>query len=467
MAILSISAYNRFMEPQKIKLLVEKQKAMFNTHRTLSLAFRKEKLKQLKKEIQRQQKQVEEALWLDLGKEKMEAYMCEIGLVYESIDYMLKHLDHLAKPKRVPTPLFLFPSCSKIVSIPYGCVLIVSPWNYPFLLSMQPMIEALAAGNTVILKPSNYSAHTSRAIEEIVHQVFPASYVEVVQGGRQENQALFHQNVDSIFFTGSPKVGQEVMKAASEHLVPITLELGGKSPCIVDQEVNLALAAKKIVFGKFLNAGQTCVAVDHVYVHRSQKRALLQQIEHQIRLQYPNLKAMGKIIDQKHFERVRSLLEDGEIVYGGEYDEESLQIAPTLIKNVKKDSALDLEEIFGPLLPIYEYEDFDGLLNALANKPHPLAAYLFSKNKAHIQQFKNTFPCGGSCVNNTILHLANIHLPFGGLQNSGLGHYHGKYGFERFSHQKSVLCSSSLFDLPIPYRPYTKGKEAIIQLFLK
>ncbi len=257
------------------------------------------------------------------------------------------------------------------------------------------------------------------------------------------------------------------MKAASEHLVPITLELGGKSPCIVDQEVNLALAAKKIVFGKFLNAGQTCVAVDHVYVHRSQKRALLQQIEHQIRLQYPNLKVMGKIIDQKHFERVRSLLVDGEIVYGGEYDEESLQIAPTLIKNVKKDSALDLEEIFGPLLPIYEYEDFDGLLNALANKPHPLAAYLFSKNKAHIQQFENTFPCGGSCVNNTILHLANIHLPFGGLQNSGLGHYHGKYGFERFSHQKSVLRSSSLLDLPIPYRPYTKGKEAIIQLFLK
>lgn len=455
------------MTYEEIETVVNQQKAFFQARNTFPIVQRKNKLIQLKNEIKKREKEVEEALFLDLGKSSSEAYMTEIGMVYEAIHYMVENIDRLARTKRVPTPISLFKAHSELIREPYGCVLVVSPWNYPFLLTFQPMIEAIAAGNTVVLKPSNYSRHTSDIIETIVKAVFPSDYVRVIKGGRTENQSLFQQPFDMIFFTGSISVGKEVMKAASQNLVPVVLELGGKSPCIVDEQTNIALAAKRIVFGKFLNAGQTCVSVDHVYVHASQKQALLQQIIHQIHLQYPTLESMGKIIDQRHYVRLKQLLDDGIIEYGGRYSDAQLKIEPTVMVGIKKGSKIDTEEIFGPILPIYVFEDYDQLIKDLAKKPHPLAAYLFSKDLQHIETMKRYLPFGGGCINNTILHLANIHLPFGGLQNSGMGHYHGEYGFHQFSHEKGMLHSSDWIDLPFIYRPYTKWKDEIIQFFMR
>ncbi|WP_289184129.1 aldehyde dehydrogenase [uncultured Dubosiella sp.] len=454
------------MDANQIKALVQEQKVFFATNATRSIMFRKQMLAKLKTAIRQNESRIIAALYADLNKSRAEAYMSEIGLVYQALTYMEKHIDQLSAPEKVRTPLFLFKAKSEIRHDPYGCVLVVSPWNYPFLLTMQPLIEAMAAGNTVILKPSDYSAHTTAVIASLIEDTFAPAYVAVVTGGRQENEALFHQPFDYIFFTGSPAVGKLCMQAASEHLVPVTLELGGKSPAIVDESANIALAARRIVFGKFLNAGQTCVACDHVYVHESKMPALIQQIIHQLSVQGVTLESIGKIINEKHFERVRAYLNDGKVVWGGHVDEATLKIEPTILLPKEETPVMD-EEIFGPILPVLPYENFETLCRQLAQKPHPLAFYLFSRNDDHIRFVKENMPFGGGCINNCVLHLSNENMPFGGLQNSGLGHYHGRYGFQTFTHDKSILSSSDRVDLPFVYGPQKPWKEKVVRLFLK
>lgn len=454
------------MDTSQIEQLVNDQKVFFETHATYSLMFRRQMLAKLKQTIKEYEPQLYEALEKDLGKSPTETYMCELGLIYKEFDYLEKNLDRLAAPKKVKTPLFLFLAHSEIRHDPYGSVLIVSPWNYPLLLTFQPLIEALAAGNTAVIKPSDYSVNTSQVIQKLITDIFPSSYVAVVLGGRVQNEALFHQPFDYIFYTGSPAVGKLCMQAASENLVPCTLELGGKSPAIVDESANVALAARRIVFGKFMNAGQTCVACDHVFVHESKIQALVQQIIHQLHVQDISLQTIGKMINQKHYDRVSAYLQDGKILWGGKCDPKTLKIEPTLIMPEEGTSIME-EEIFGPILPIISYESFEDLCKKIAKEPHPLAFYLFSRNEDHINYVKQYMPFGGGCINNCLLHLSNDALPFGGLQNSGFGHYHGKYGFETFTHDKSILCSSDRVDLPMMYRPYAQWKQKIIHMFLK
>lgn len=454
------------MDTNQIGQLVKEQKIFFATHATYSLMFRKKMLEKLRTALHEYEPQLLSAVYEDLNKPASETYMCELGLIYQAIRYFEKNLDKLAAPEKVRTPLFLFKSKSEIMHDPYGSVLIVSPWNYPLLLTFQPLIEAMAAGNTIVLKPSDYSVHTTAVIKELVEKNFPASYIALVEGGREQNQALFAQPFDYIFYTGSPAVGRICMEAAAKNLVPVTLELGGKSPAIVDESANIAMAARHIVFGKFMNGGQTCVACDHVYVHESKVQDLVRQIIHQLNVQGFTIETIGKMINQKHYDQVASYLNDGKILWGGKCDPVKRKIEPTLIQP-DENTAIMEEEIFGPILPVIPYENFEDLCRKIAQKPHPLAFYLFSRNAEHVEYVKKYMPFGGGCINNTLLHLSNENVPFGGLQNSGMGHYHGKYGFETFTHDKSVVSFSDRIDLPVMYRPYKKWKDTIIHLFLK
>lgn len=450
-----------------VNQIFNQQKAFFKSNQTLPLLVRKKALKRLKETIQKHEEEVLQALSLDLGKSGSESYMSEIGLVYGEIGYMLRHMDGLARTKWAWTPLSLFGSCSKIVPIPYGTVLIVSPWNYPFQLSMIPLVDALAAGNTAMIKPSNYSVNTSAVIEKIILEAFDPQYVSCMLGNHELNQQLFSLPFNYMFFTGSPKVGKIVMENASKNLVPVTLELGGKSPCIVDESANTALAAQRIVSGKFLNAGQTCVAPDYILVHSSKKQALIQQLKHQIDKQYPNFAAIGKIINEKHFARLVHLMDPRKIIYGGKASHALLKIQPTIMDNVTWSDPIMQEEIFGPVLPIIEYENFEELMKELKNHPSPLATYLFSKDEDHIRYIEKAMPFGSGCINDTIVQLANDHLPFGGIGNSGMGQYHGKYGFETFSHDKSMLRNYLPKDLPLRYAPYSETRDFIIRLFMR
>lgn len=455
------------MTPQEVAQLVQSQRAFFQTNQTLSLAHRKEALKALRQAIENNEEAIEQALYADLGKGATEAFMSEIGMAYEEIAFMLKHLDELAAIKHVPTPLSQFGSTSEIVPIPYGQVLIVSPWNYPFNLTMVPLVDALAAGNTAVVKPSAYSPHTSAIIEKVLLEAFDPLYVTTIQGGRQENQALFGGDFDYIFFTGSVAVGREVMSEAAKKPIPVTLELGGKSPCIVDETANLALAARRIVFGKFLNAGQTCVAPDYVLVQASVHDALISQLKHQISLQYPTLASIGKIINEKHYHRLLGLLDPAKTVVGGRGDESELKIAPTILDHVSMADPVMGQEIFGPILPVLTYTDYKDLMKKITNLPTPLACYLFSRDEKHIYWYKKALPFGSGCINDTVVQLATPYMPFGGLGNSGLGQYHGKYGFATFSHDKSILTNDFFLDLPFKYAPYSKLAGRLIRGLLR
>lgn len=454
------------MEAAMIREMLNAQKQYFNTGATLPAAKRKQALQGLKQAIVKYEEEILLALEADLGKGPTEAFMAEVGLTYREIAYMLKHVSSLSAPRKAATPLYLFGSRSQIVPIPYGSVLIMSPWNYPFLLTMQPLVDALAAGNTAIVKPSAYSPNTSRIIEKILLETFDPAYVSVVLGGRQENQALLDMPFDYIFFTGSVNVGKTVMAKASQNLTPVTLELGGKSPCIVDESANIALAAKRIVFGKFFNAGQTCVAPDYVYVHESVHDALVQQLKHQIAMQYPTMDSLGKIINEKHFERLKGLISPSHCVYGGSLQPSTLQISCTILDNVTWDMPVMQEEIFGPILPILTYSDFNETMDLIRSHPTPLATYLFSRNKAHIDRIQYQQPFGSGCINDTIVQLSNDNMPFGGMGASGMGMYHGSYGFNTFSHLKSMLISSSI-DLPLRYAPYSQLADGIMRFFMK
>ncbi|MCR5285590.1 MAG: aldehyde dehydrogenase [Treponema sp.] len=459
------------MKSSEIESAVNLQRDFFYTGITLPVSYRIKALKELQDNIRKNQKEIAEALKKDLGKSEIEAFMCEIGLVLSEISFMLKHVRSYAKDKRVKSPLTNFPSSSFVKSSPYGVTLIMSPWNYPFLLSMDPLVDALSAGNTVILKPSAYSPATSCIIEKIIKESFDPQYVNVITGGRAENACLLEQKFDYIFFTGSQAVGKEVLKQAAQYLTPVTLELGGKSPCIVDASAKIELTAKRLVWGKFLNCGQTCVAPDYLLCHSSVKEKLIACIKKEIKNQFGEeaLKNpdYGKIINQKHFERLCSLINEDKIVYGGKRNSSSLQIEPTLLDNVSWEDSVMGEEIFGPILPVLTFDKDEEIFNLLQNKQKPLAFYLFSQNKKQIKEFTSRFSFGGGCINDCVIHLATSSMGFGGVGESGMGAYHGKVGFDTFSHKKSMVNRKTFMDLPLRNQPFTGLKYKLLKIFLR
>lgn len=455
----------------EVKKLINKQRAFFHTGATLPVTYRKAALEKLQKCIQAHEDEIANAIKADLGKSAFETYMCETGIVLSEISYMLKHMNRFAKEKTVWTPLAQFCSRSYKKPSPYGVVLIMSPWNYPFMLTLDPLVDAIAAGNTVVLKPSAYSPKTSEMIEQIIKECFDEEYVAVVSGGRNENQALLNEHFNYIFFTGSQYVGKEVMRKAAEHLTPITLELGGKSPCIVTKDANLKLAAKRIVFGKYLNCGQTCVAPDYIYCERSVKDAFIKQVKKQINKQYSkqplNNPNYGKIINEKHFERINGLLDENKIVHGGNSDPQTLKIEPTVMDAVTFADPVMQEEIFGPIMPILVFDSVDEVIENLQSMPEPLALYVFTSNKETSEKILSKCSFGGGCVNDTIIHLATSEMGFGGVGASGMGAYHGKIGFDTFSHYKSIVDKKTWMDLPMRYQPYKQFHDKLIHMFLK
>ena len=459
------------MTEQEIKDILQQQNHFFSSGKTIQAEFRLKQLESLKEAMIRHEADLAAALKADLGKSRMESYMCEIGLTLSELTWMQKHLRSLMRSKRVSTPAAQFAAKSFRSPSPYGTVLIMRPWNYPVLLTLDPLIDAIAAGNTAVVKPSAYAPCTFDVMKTMIEECFPAHYVAVVDGGRAENQALLQQRFDMIFFTGGKTVGREVLRHAAEYLTPVTLELGGKSPCIVDSTAKIRLAAKRIVFGKYLNCGQTCVAPDYILCDKRIRdeliTAILAEIEKQFGkepLKNPNY---GKIINEKHFERILGLINGEKLVYGGQSEPESLRIAPTVLNNITWDDAVMGEEIFGPLLPILTFDTLNEALDTVESHPHPLALYFFSEDKAAQKKVLDTCRFGGGCINDTIIHLATSDMPFGGVGESGMGSYHGRVGFETFSHYRSIVDKKTWMDLPIRYQKYTGLKEKMMRMFLK
>ena len=459
------------MTEQEIRQILEKQHRLFQEGATLPVSFRLSQLQKLKDGIRRYEEKLDQALEADLGKSRMESYMCEIGLTLSELTWMQKHLRSLVREKRVATPLAQFAARSFRSPSPYGTVLIVSPWNYPVLLTLEPLIDAIAAGNTVVIKPSAYAEHTSAVLKEMLKECFPSEYVAVVTGGRAENKALLEQRFDKIFFTGGKTVGREVLRHAAEYLTPVTLELGGKSPCIVDKSAKIPLAAKRIVFGKYLNCGQTCVAPDYILCDRTVYAELILALQKEITAQFGEdpLKNpdYGKIINRKHYDRIMGLIDPDKVVCGGCGDGQSLRIAPTIMKNVTFSDTVMGEEIFGPVLPILTYDTLEEAIDIVEEHPHPLALYLFSEDKGAQKKVLELCHFGGGCINDTIIHLATSAMPFGGVGESGMGGYHGKTGFETFSHFRSIVDKKTWMDLPIRYQRYSRMKERLLRVFLR
>lgn len=459
------------MNTERIDDILNKQRSFFQSGRTLPVSFRKEQLRTLKRAVIKYEPELEAALKKDLGKSASESYMCEIGMVISEITYMLRHIRKFAAKQRVHTPLAQFAAKSYRQASPYGNTLIMSPWNYPFLLTLDPLVDAIAAGNTAIVKPSAYSPATAEIIKQMLEECYPEEHVAVVTGGRKENAELLHKKFDFIFFTGSTGVGKEVLRNAAEHLTPVVLELGGKSPCIVDSTAKVKLAAKRIVFGKFLNCGQTCVAPDYVLCAADIKEELIKEIRAEITRQFGaeplNNPDYGKIVNEKHFARICALIDTEKVVGGGKKVQENLQIEPTVMDNVTWEDAVMQEEIFGPVLPILTFDRPEEVFEVLQDKAKPLALYLFSEDKAYIDEITSRCRFGGGCINDTIIHLATSEMGFGGVGESGMGSYHGKDGFEAFSHTKSIVDKKTWLDMPMRYQPYTKACDKLIRLFLR
>ncbi len=441
-----------------MKEIIGKQRSYFNTGATLPLAFRISCLKRLKQALTEFEPVLLAALQEDLGKPAFEGYEAELGLLHEEINFTLRNLRAWAKPKRVPTPLVHFPAKSTIYTEPLGVVLIMSPWNYPLQLTIAPLIAAISAGDCAVIKPSRYSPATSAAIEKMLGQYFNAEYISVFQGGSQVNTALLELKYDHIFFTGSSHVGRIVMQAAAKNLTPVTLELGGKSPCIIDETADIALAARRIAWGKLINAGQTCVAPDYALVHESVKDQFITEYASAVRSFYGqdvlDNDEYCKIINEKHFARLSALLSGGTVAFGGKADEAGRKIEPTVLTDVSPESPVMQEEIFGPILPVLPFRSFTETLDFVKSRPKPLALYLFTTDAQRELRVLNEVPFGGGCVNDTVVHLSNPHMHFGGVGESGMGGYHGKMGFYTFSHQKSVLKKSNWLDIPFRYAPY-------------
>lgn len=452
-----------------IKNIIDSQRAFFNSHKTKDISFRREQLEKLERTIKRHESEIIEALHEDLGKSEFEAYLTELGVIYHELSFMKKNLNRMAKPQKVRSPITNFPSRSYEYKDPYGIVLIMSPWNYPFQLSILPLIGAIAAGNCAIIKPSAYSKNTSEITAKVLSE-FSNDYIAVVQGGRDENEKLLDEKFDYIFFTGSPKVGKIVMEKASKNLTPVTLELGGKSPCIVDSTADIDLSARRIVWGKLLNSGQTCIAPDYILAHSDIKEDLVSSIKKYIREffgespeknpEYP------KIINKKHFERLCNLIEKNGKSDLVAIDIEERKIAPLIIENAEWNSPVMSEEIFGPIIPIIEFSDLDTIIEEINSRPKPLALYIFTKSKSAEEKVLSRVSFGGGCINDTIMHIANNNLQFGGVGNSGMGAYHGKKSFETFSHTKSVVKKGLWLDVKLRYAPY-EGKLKMIKKLLK
>ncbi len=459
-------------EPMDIEGLLEKQRAFYASGATLPIKGRIAALKRLREAIRRHEGEIAEALGKDLGKSDYEGYFCETGLALTEVTWMIRHARPLSRAKTVATPLAQFASRSYVKPVPYGNVLIMSPWNYPFLLTIDPLADAIAAGNTVVLKPSAYSPATSKILAELVTECFPSEHVAVITGGRAENAKLLDQKFDMVFFTGSQAVGREVLRHCAERLTPAVLELGGKSPCIVDATANLPLAARRIVFGKYLNCGQTCVAPDYILCDSAIRDKLLDAIKTEIIRQYGedalSNPDYGHIVNKKHYDRLFHLIDPKKVAYGGQGDPDTLQIAPTVLKDVSWDDPVMGEEIFGPILPILTFDDFDSVFSLLRDRPKPLALYLFSKEKSHIKAVTSRIPFGGGCVNDTVIHLATSAMPFGGVGESGMGAYHGIRGYEAFSHRKSIVDKKTWIDLPMRYQPYARKLYGpLLRIFLR
>ncbi len=454
----------------KTEKIVSLQKEYFNENKTKLLKVRKYKLLMLRNTIKKYEKEITKALYEDLGKSPFESYETDIGLVLSEISYVIKNMEKWAKPENKITPMAHFLSYSKIYKEPYGVVLIMSPWNCPFLLSMSPIIGAVSAGNCFVLKPSAYSPKTSEILKTIIEEVFGIKYGAVILGGRKENKDLLKQNFDYIFFTGSKSVAREVMKEASKNLTPVSLELGGKSPVIVDEKADIQLAAKRIVWGKFINAGQTCVAPDYVFAHKNIYDKLLSEIARYIFDFYGedplNNKEYPKIINEKHFLRLTNLLNDGKIFCGGKSDINKLKIEPSVLIDVDFEMQVMKEEIFGPILPVIKYENIKDVVSYIQKNDKPLALYIFTNDNILKKKLINTLSYGGGCINDTIIHIVNHNMPFGGVGASGMGAYHGKYSFDTFSHKKSIVEKTNAFDIEVRYPPFG-NKIKIIKKLLK
>ena len=444
---------------ETLKSISASQKAFFRTGKTLDLKFRKQMLRQLQKAILTNEKAISDALWADLHKSYEESYICETSIVLGEIRNHLRHLKSWSSPKRVPTPLTLFPASSRIYSQPLGCTLIIAPWNYPVQLLLNPLVGAISAGCTAVLKPSPYTPTVSAVLEKIISEAFPKEYIAVVQGNREVNKALLDLRWDLIFFTGSPALGRSVMSAAAKNLTPVILELGGKSPCIVDKDADLPLAARRIAWGKCLNAGQTCIAPDYLLVHEDVKDRFTDCLKSAFDSLYSSdVKSSPhfvRMVSDKAFDRVSSYLEEGTVVYGAQTDASQRFISPTILEGVSDDARVMNEEIFGPVFPLKTVSSLSEALDYIADRERPLALYYYGKNGNTVLRSSWS---GGCCINDCIMHIANDNLPFGGVGNSGLGAYHGRLSFDAFSHKRSVVKTSTLIDTPFRYMPYKTFK---------
>ncbi|MGF7088239.1 aldehyde dehydrogenase (NAD+) [Kroppenstedtia sanguinis] len=450
--------------------LLQNQRAFFRSRKTQETDFRLESLKKLRRAIQSREGEIMAALKQDLNKSEQEAFISEIGYMVQEISFVTKNTKFWARPQKVKTALTHMGSSSYIYPEPYGVSLIIAPWNYPFMLALSPLVGAVAAGNCVVLKPSELTPHVSALLADLIADTFDPGHVTVVEGGVETSTELLKQPFDKIFFTGSPGVGRVVMEAAAQHLTPVTLELGGKSPAIVDQDADLSLAAKRIAWGKWLNAGQTCVAPDYLWVHEKRKEELIQQLGKAIRQFYGETPLQNpdytRIVNEKHFNRLNAYLQEDTTLLGGETDPEQLKIAPTLLEGVTWGQSVMEDEIFGPILPILTFRDLSQVVEQVTAQPKPLALYYFSNNRGKQEKILRSISFGGGCINDTIMHLATPHLPFGGVGNSGLGNYHGKHSFDCFSHQKSVLKQTQKFDLPFRY-PSSKNGLKLLRRIMK
>lgn len=452
--------------------IFNKQKEFFETGATLDYSFRKNQLKTLKKVIKNNEEQIFEALDADFGKPKFETFVSEIGFLYDEINHALSNLKSWMRPKLVDSPFLHFPSTSKILYQPKGVCLVIGPWNYPVNLIISPLIASMAAGNTNIIKPPEQTPYTAALIEKMLTENFEENYIGVVQGdGKYVVPELMQNHIfDHVFFTGSVAVGKKIAEMAAPNLIPLTLELGGKSPVVVDETANLKIAARRIAFGKFLNAGQTCVAPDYLIVHEKIKEDFIKQLKEAIQGFYQDpfkSSDYAQIVNRSHYERLRSLLSEGQIMFGGEADDESLKIAPTLIENVQPQDKLYSEEIFGPILPIFSYSSDDEAFSLIKKNPNPLSFYIFSQNRKKQKKFTERLSFGGGAINNTVIHLSNPDLPFGGVGTSGFGNYHGKAGFKTFSHEKSIMKTGTWFDLKQKYPPYSNFIMKVVRFFMK
>ena len=453
-----------------VKESIERQRKYFETHKTKDVKFRLYNLKKLKKAIQEYENKITDALFKDLHKSAFESFETEIGYVLDEISLHINKLKKWNKPQKKSTPLALKPAKSYIYNEPYGIVLIISPWNYPFQLLIDPLIGAVSGGNCAILKPAELSSHTSEVIKEMIKKYFDPGFLDVFTGGKETNQALLKEKFDYIFFTGSPGLGKIVMKAAAEHLTPVTLELGGKSPCIVHQDADIKLSAKRIIWGKLLNAGQTCVAPDYLMVHNDIKEDLLSRMKACIKEFYgenpEDNKEYPRIISDGHFDRLVNLMQHGEKICGGNTNRTKRYIEPVILDHINADDPVMQEEIFGPVLPVLTYEKIEEAIQFVNDQPRPLALYFFSKSKKMQKKILTSTSSGGVTINDTIIHVASAKLPFGGVGNSGMGSYHGKYSFLTFTHQKAVMKNPTWIDLPVKYPPY-KDKIKWLKLLFK